>query len=249
MSRRTRYPNELIAIFADLSYLMFMIIVALITIIVRILTFIINVIIYYASGYKKKSKNGLFKTMFNAGVNGEYKLYRKIKKVIDNNNIILNAYIPSDSSSVENAEIDLIAVTNKYIYCFEMKNYKGTIYGSREDLQWTQYLNRNRKYQFYNPIRQNEGHIKAILKCLDEERNNILPVVVFSNKANIKNATSRGVIKLREVKKYITEYEERSSDVFSNEEVTEFVTKLNQYADVISDVKRQHINDVRGIKR
>ena len=70
---------------------------------------------------------------------------------------------------------------------------------------------------------------------------------IKANKANIKNATSRGVIKLREVKKYITEYEERSSDVFSNEEVMEFVTKLNQYADVISDVKRQHINDVRSI--
>ena len=122
-----------------------------------------------------------------------------------------------------------------------MKNYKGTIYGVREDLMWTQFLNRNRKYQFYNPIRQNEGHIKAILKSLNEERQNILPVVVFSNKANIKNAVSVGVIKLREVKKYIKEYEERTNSVYSNEEVREYVA--------ITDVKRKHIDDVRKIKR
>ncbi|MGF1555030.1 nuclease-related domain-containing protein [Paucihalobacter sp.] len=61
------------------------------------------------------------------------------------------------------AQIDLLVITKIGIIVFEVKDYSGWIFGNGSQTQWTQVLAYGkRKYRFYNPIKQNQGHIEAL---------------------------------------------------------------------------------------
>ena len=44
-------------------------------------------------------------------------------------------------------------IHEKGIFVFESKNYSGWIFGSADQLNWTQSLQNGEKHHFYNPIR------------------------------------------------------------------------------------------------
>ena len=59
--------------------------------------------------------------------------------------------------------MDLVVPTNVGIFVFEIKDYAGWIFGNANHQKWTQVLAYgDEKHQFYNPIKQNEGHITAL---------------------------------------------------------------------------------------
>ena len=53
------------------------------------------------------------------------------------------------------SQIDLVLATKQGIVVFEVKDYKGWLFGAGNHNNWTQVLAyRRRKYRFYNPIKQ-----------------------------------------------------------------------------------------------
>ena len=58
-------------------------------------------------------------------------------------------------------QIDHILIGRKGIFVIETKDYSGLIYGEEYSKYWTQIINKNSN-EFYNPIRQNYGHVKAL---------------------------------------------------------------------------------------
>ncbi|NLC44864.1 MAG: NERD domain-containing protein [Clostridiales bacterium] len=123
--------------------------------------------------------------------------------------IINDVMIPSGEDKT--AQIDHIVISVYGIFVIETKNYKGWIYGNETSKNWTQVIYKT-KNQFYNPILQNKGHVKA-LKILLSEYPNIkyIPIVVFTSKADFKklNVSSHVIYSLwlnRTIKKYTEEY-------------------------------------------
>lgn len=88
--------------------------------------------------------------------------------------ILKNVYIPTQSGNT--AEIDLIAISPKGILVFECKNYAGNIYGDASKQKWIQFLGKKRSY-FYNPFRQNRGHVKHLRDFLSQYDN--VPIIPF----------------------------------------------------------------------
>ena len=63
------------------------------------------------------------------------------------------------------SQIDIVVATKVGLIVFEVKDYAGWIFGKGRQNQWTQVLNYgNHKYRFYNPVLQNESHIKVLQK-------------------------------------------------------------------------------------
>ena len=62
----------------------------------------------------------------------------------------------------KSTEIDLLLIHETGLYVFEIKHYKGTIYGKFSDKKWTQYFRTASNNSFQNPILQNQYHIKAL---------------------------------------------------------------------------------------
>lgn len=65
------------------------------------------------------------------------------------------------------AQIDAVMVTDVGIIVFEVKDYTGWIYGKGYYQYWIKVVSHGKeKFEFYNPVLQNEGHIDALRKRL-----------------------------------------------------------------------------------
>lgn len=60
-------------------------------------------------------------------------------------------------------QIDLVLPTKVGIFVFEVKDYSGWLFGNCNNKNWTQMLAFGKeKNRFYNPVKQNQGHIGAL---------------------------------------------------------------------------------------
>jgi restriction system protein len=95
-------------------------------------------------------------------------------------------------------QIDHIVVSPFGIFVIETKNYKGWIFGSEKQRQWTQQIYKA-KHRFQNPLHQNMLHVKALQRflCLSDDR--FHPVVMFIGDTQFKtplpgNVLNRGLL-------------------------------------------------------
>lgn len=83
-------------------------------------------------------------------------------------------------------QIDHVVISPYGVFVIETKGYKGWILGSEDAGQWTQTLYGFR-YRFYNPLRQNEGHVNCLRHMLKSPIDiPFIPIVVFGNNATLK---------------------------------------------------------------
>ena len=121
------------------------------------------------------------------------------------------------------SQIDHVIVSNFGVFVVETKNYSGWIFGDDTSRYWTQVIYK-RKEKFYNPIRQNLGHIKALKKVLADYPNLLyIPIVVFSINADLKTKTSNHVVYSTKLLKTIRRYDE---SVISDTEKKDIAQRL-----------------------
>lgn len=112
------------------------------------------------------------------GYYGEYLVFKKLFFNIDGAaKFLMNLHLPTDKD--ETTEVDLMMIHETGIYVFEIKHYKGTIYGSEDDETWTQYFRTVKNNAFKNPIAQNEYHIHAVKRLIKDIP--VYSIVVFSD--------------------------------------------------------------------
>ena len=72
----------------------------------------------------------------------------------------------------------------------KVKNYSGWIFGNENSLNWTQILpmrtGQSKKTQFYNPVKQNNTHIRYLKKLIGSNIP-IYSIIVFSDKCTLKD--------------------------------------------------------------
>jgi uncharacterized protein YraI len=100
------------------------------------------------------------------GTRSERNLVLKLLKFgIPEQMIFHDLYLKKNND--EFSQIDLVVVADVGIIVFEVKEYSGWIYGSGNQSQWTQVLAYGKqKYRFYNPIMQNNRHIRELRRKL-----------------------------------------------------------------------------------
>ncbi len=153
----------------------------------------------------------------------------------------------------KSTQIDNILFTYRKVYIIETKNYSGWIYGSEMGKTWTQTFNfygKITRTSFYNPLTQNYGHIKYLSKFLDLPLTHFVNVVVFSNKAELKNIkiekTYNHVVNQKDLTLLIKTIEEDSDEILDWEDLEKLkssVTSLNQ-SGIINNI--QHKNYVKN---
>jgi hypothetical protein len=93
---------------------------------------------------------------------GEYKINLQLGELSKQFKYIDDIVIRTDKGLTQ---IDHVLITPVGLFVIETKNYTGKIYGKPKYKNWIQYINGS-KESFYNPIRQNAGHIQALKKLL-----------------------------------------------------------------------------------
>ena len=157
----------------------------------------------------------------------------------DKYKIINDALIKSNDRTIQ---IDHLVISVYGIFVIETKNYKGWITGSDDSEYWTKNVFGN-KYKFYNPIRQNKAHISALSKQLGLSFNKFIPIIVFSNRADLKVNTVHNVIYTTQINRVIKAY----SDIkFSEDDIQKLCNKISLLNIVSPKVRKQHILEVQN---
>lgn len=120
------------------------------------------------------------------GYYGEFKVFEKLFFSVPGcSKFLMNLNVPTGTGKT--TEIDLLMIHETGIYIFEVKHYKGTIYGKDDDQTWTQYFSTVPNHVFNNPIRQNDYHLAAVKNALSQiglcriQKNVFHSVVIFTN--------------------------------------------------------------------
>ncbi|MEG1447929.1 MAG: nuclease-related domain-containing protein [Oscillospiraceae bacterium] len=225
--------------------------IVIVTIIIGLIIILfsnVNVIKFYLSDYHKETKRGYRKTMNHLGNFGEYLIFQRLCKVKGYKKILSNVYIKKRSGDY--TEVDVIMVHTSGIYVIESKNYKGHISGYKTAKNWTQSLGRNTKNQFYNPLQQNEAHMRGIKYCLDLPDMSLLhSVIVFSNNSDLSEVhidesdvivTNVGCL-IKDLKWVM----KKNRNMLSEHDVDLIYKKLRQGEYVSKDIKKQQLNHAK----
>lgn len=181
------------------------------------------------------------------GRSGERFVSKKLHKLNQAHYKILNdIMLPSKGNSTA-TQIDHIVISNYGIFCIETKAYKGWIFGNANQEQWTQIIFRYKK-RFYNPLRQNFAHIKAIEDLLGQQRlkKPIISLVAFPDAGKLKISGTDSVGYARDVVRKIESYIE---PVFSDTERDEICDLLARANIVDKEARELHNREVRDLKR
>ena len=200
----------------------------------------------------KGEQPGLLKSVLhyrNAGQFGEYLIdYALQSNGIEGERVVLtNLYLPMKGKTTE---IDLLMLHEKGIFVIESKYYSGWIFGSEAQLKWTQCFRNGRKEHFYNPVKQNRTHIRALAEYLSMPEEAFSSYVVFSERCTLKKVPRYfdGDITVCHRHKMLCLMRKRIKDapvVYSHTDIERLAGLLRPLTEVTKEEKQQHIEDLK----
>ncbi|RJP02279.1 NERD domain-containing protein [Exiguobacterium sp. RIT452] len=201
------------------------------------------------STYKQVTQERFLKAVRDKGIWGEYLTTRQLEKVGGYGKFVINTYLPK-ARGKGMTEIDVTFIHESGIYVLESKNYSGWIFGKEADRQWTQMFKNRYKQRFYNPIKQNEQHLKSMAQFLagTVEQQVFQSVIVFSERCELKKITIESghvhVIKRNELHRTI----KRLATVkrLTPSQVDAVYEQLKQQSQVDQHVKDAHIEAIKS---
>lgn len=198
----------------------------------------------------KGEQPGIIKTLMNyenVGQFGEFSTeYALTNNNLDGELVVLkNIYIPRRGKTTE---IDLLMIHEKGIFVFESKNYSGWIFGSADQLNWTQALQNGDKNKFYNPIRQNRSHINALAEFLERPVSEFMSYIVFSERCTLKKVPEDTdnifVVRRPNMLKKLRTTLQFAPVKYTHNEIQAMVDKLKPLANKDAGEKQLHVEDI-----
>jgi hypothetical protein len=115
---------------------------------------------------------------------------RLLKSGIPSKSIYHDLYVKKNDGSY--SQVDLVVVTEVGIVVIEVKKCSGWIYGVGDRKNWVQVLAYGKeKYSLYNPIFQNDGHIRAIKNSIPNYLNvQFHSMIVFYGDCKLKKISN-----------------------------------------------------------
>ena len=139
-------------------------------------------------------------------------------------------------------QIDHVIVSEYRIFVIETKHYQGWIYGDANREYWTQNIYGN-TYELWNPIYQNQGHIRTLLNVLTDIRPGVfISIVAFSRQASLDISNSENVIYWDELIDLIRSYQRKLISTEQAQNAYETLLAANVSS---KENQQQHVNYVR----
>lgn len=199
----------------------------------------------------KGEQPGLITTLLNyqnAGQFGEFATEFALKNDnLEGELVVLkNVYVPTKERTTE---IDLLMIHEKGIFVFESKNYSGWIFGSSDQLNWTQVLKGGQKNKFYNPIRQNRTHIRALAEYLGKPAAEFTSYIVFSERCTLKsvpgNTPDVTIVRRPDMLSRLRAELRNRPQRYTVNEMAAMYTRLFELTYKTEEEKRQHVEDIK----
>lgn len=154
--------------------------------------------------------------------------------------LIPDLMLPIDGGTTQ---IDHVVVSRYGIFVVETKAYKGWIFGSERDAQWTQQIYR-KKSRFQNPLRQNYRHTETLAGLTGIPRELFISIVAFGGEAEFKTPMPANVVKISQLANAIRGY---TQPLIQDEQVPEVVEAIKAWAATVDPATRR--NHVQNLKK
>lgn len=161
--------------------------------------------------------------------------------------VFLDSYFKAKNGRYVQA--DVIAVNRKGVFVIESKDYNGWIYGNGNQQQWTSIYYKDRT-KFYNPIRQNYGHVQCLKDFLKKQGVNYYSIIIFGDDAELKNVSyvpkNAFVATTRRMKEMMSDIMQKEDDCLSAGEILEICRLINQNKiEPTEEIRNDHINTIK----
>ena len=139
-------------------------------------------------------------------------------------------------------QIDHMVISQYGVFVIETKSYNCTIDGTEKDFKWTMQY-RKKTYQVQNPVRQNEGHIKALQAITRLPENAFFNIVVLLGNMKFKKELSDDRFKGGwDTKRFIRK---QKILLFSHTQKGEIIDAIKKARDTSEGAKQKHIDNLR----
>lgn len=183
---------------------------------------------------------------------GEFQIYECLNDYEKQGcKFLFNVYLPKNNG--ETTEIDVLMISLKGIFVFESKNLSGHIIGGENNQYWDQIKNdewgNSVSNKFYNPIMQNNIHVKSLQEVLNYKYS-VYSIVVFSEECILEDdidlaGGNTQVVTISDLKETVeTFYKYMSSDM-SDSDIETAYNLLYPYTQVSDKVKIEHIRNIQ----
>lgn len=166
------------------------------------------------------------------------KVFLKLKRLPRRKYIILrNIMIIVDNVSYH---IDYVVVSDYGIFVIESRKGSGLVLGNQYDNDWIQCYGL-KKYFFENPIRINNGNIKALSSILGIDIGKFVSIICLSDKVKLSVTSRTDVVKLEYLLGIISKYKDISIE--NKKDIAKDIKILNVKS---KKIRKNHINKIRN---
>jgi hypothetical protein len=183
------------------------------------------------------------KTNYGKGWLGEY----QVRRIIGKNNPNKNKYVINNLTfydGTKSVQIDHLIISPSGLIVIETKNRVGKIYGKEDDLNWTVVFKYGKeKASMFNPVKQNEGHLKSLEKILSF-KTPMNSIIVFTKNADLREISTQNtpVVYANSLKQFIKEYSVASA--ISSEQVLYIYNQLKEIKDNNKITNKEHVASI-----
>ena len=209
---------------------------------------------YKKTDYYDQTHKSFWSMQFDKGSQGEYLIWDSLQQLPGYKKFLFNCYLPKRNG--ESTEVDLILLHESGIYVFESKNYSGWIFGTETQQYWTQSLpgryGQAHKVKFFNPILQNQAHLKWLGEYLGIDSHFFYSCIVFGDECTLKDITLTSgrhyVTNRSNLFAAISSHIQLSITKLSPEQIDSLYAKLFPLTQVDAEQRAQHIKEVKEIQ-
>ena len=209
---------------------------------------------YKKTDYYDQTHKSFWSMQFDKGSQGEYLIWDSLQQLPGYKKFLFNCYLPKRNG--ESTEVDLILLHESGIYVFESKNYSGWIFGTETQQYWTQSLpgryGQAHKVKFFNPILQNQAHLKWLGEYLGIDSHFFYSCIVFGDECTLKDITLTSgrhyVTNRSNLFAAISSHIQLSITKLSPEQIDSLYAKLFPLTQVDAEQIAQHIKEVKEIQ-
>lgn len=155
------------------------------------------------------------------------KVYRRFHDVI----------VPSSNGT---SQIDHVLISPFGVFVIETKNIRGWIFGSENQVNWTQSLY-GKKYSFQNPLHQNFRHTQCLGRYLDVNHAVLHSIVFFIGDGTLKSPMPSNVL-VSGLSSYIRSFD---NVLCSPEEVQRIVSAIEGLKNDRSLTHKSHVQSLQ----
>lgn len=138
------------------------------------------------------------------GMGGEHTLNQVLKSLPEYYHVMPDLLLKTKTATTQ---LDHVVVSPFGIFVIETKNMKGMLFGSQFGKVWTQTFLNGQRHTIYNPLKQNEGHIRAVCDNLRIPRQYVIGLIALTNPdVDIRNLQCQGVYKVEDLYRAILYY-------------------------------------------